>query len=112
MQTFSPENETITTTTTLTINTEEGSEGRVDGERVLEALIWSCGFSKRQAFVQAGDGCWRSDDGFNCGLAVCVFEREKVHVSVVVYAGRMKGLYRCEVQHGCNFGMCLDQRPW
>lgn len=26
------------------------------GERVLEALIWSCGFSKRHAFVQAVGG--------------------------------------------------------
>lgn len=62
MQTFSPENETLTTTTTLTINvnTGEGSEGTgVDEEHVLEALIWSCGFSKsRRLYKQwtdAGD---------------------------------------------------------
>lgn len=28
----------------------------VGGGRVLEALIWPCGFSKRQAFIQAVDG--------------------------------------------------------
>lgn len=48
----------------------------VGGGRVLEALIWPCGFSKRQAFIQAVDGWWRFTARFKPAAAtvrMCAF---------------------------------------
>lgn len=62
----------------------------VKEDRVLEALIWSCGFSKGQAFIQAVDGRGRFTARFKPAAAttgvVCFvrFVREEVHMSVGV----------------------------
>lgn len=70
----------------------------VGGERGLEAFSWSCGFCKRQAFIQAVDGQWRFAARFEPAAAtVC----DRVSVGVLVYVQRMGVLYRCRwtVQH-------------
>lgn len=93
-----------------------GTDPEGGRERVLEALIWSCGFSKRQAFIQAVDRWWRFRARFklvvaNVGaLCICAFCKRKGARSVGVHVGveEMYVLYRCmlKVQHGGGIRVC------
>ncbi len=79
----------------------------VGGERVLEASIWSCGFSKRQAFIQAVDGRWRFTATFKpaaatVGVCICAFcKREGARDCRRACVRSEEVLYRCmlKVQH-------------
>lgn len=72
----------------------------VGGERGLDTLIWSRGFSKRPACIQALDGRQRLAARFKPAAATACdwvdFGRERVHVSVggLVYVWRMDVSYR------------------
>lgn len=73
-------------------------------EWVLEALIWSYGFSNRQAFIQAVDGRWRFRARFKPvaatvgALYICAICKKKSaqrSVGVHVQVDGMYLLYRC-----------------
>lgn len=63
-----------------------------DRWRVLEALIWSCGFSKRQAFCTSSGWCsgltarFKPAEMTTC-VRICAFVKERRRVCVCTFGG-------------------------